>query len=123
MGTGAAPTKTGPVTGTAVVRARGYCNLTSIAGSDNGINIASGLSSGAPGSAFTGSLVRDWGVMNVPSGSPAGLYQPGWTAERTFPVTLGQVVGIKLEGRHEVGNATNDCSGSLFVEVYSGTLP
>jgi len=112
-------TFTPPVSGTAVLSARGYCNMTPIAGSDNEINIAIGSTLAV---AFNGG-VAEWGVLNVPSGSTAGLHQLGWTAETTVAVTAGTSYTRVLAGRHEMGATSTDCSGSFKVEVYTGTLP
>lgn len=112
-------TFTPPTSGTALVSARGYCNMTAFAGSDNEINIALGTTLA---NAFS-TPVSEWGVVNVPSGSPSGLYQEAWTAERAISVTAGTAYTYLLSGRHEIGSGTSDCSGSLRVEVFTDTLP
>jgi hypothetical protein len=111
---------TPPVSGTAVLRARGYCNLTPLDGSNNQLIIGIGTT---PVTALTAVNVGETGFINVPPGAGPGVYQEGWSAERTFPVTAGQFASAYLVGRHEAGNATNDCSGSLTVEIFSTPMP
>lgn len=112
-------TFTPPTSGTAVLSARGYCNMVPIAASDNEINIA--IAPTASGAFLTNTST--WGVMNVPRGSVSGLYQNNWSAETTQNVTAGVATTMVLAGRHETGNTTSDCSGSFKVEIYTGTLP
>jgi hypothetical protein len=38
-------------------------------------------------------------------------------------VTAGQISAAYLMGRHEAGNATNDCSGSLTLEIVAAPMP
>ncbi len=111
-------TFTPPAAGTAVLRSRGYCNLGTNT-SDNGINIAAGDGVSSP---FTGS-VTDMGVMRVPANATPGLRQQGWTSETTLAVAAGVPVTRVLVGKHEIGNAPANCSGSFTVEIYTGTLP
>ncbi len=107
---------TPPTSGTALVRGRGYCNMNPIGGSDNEINIGEA-------NALNTFILGDLGVVNVPNGSPAGLYQPGWSTESEVSVTAGVPTTATLLARHENGNTSSDCSGSLTVEVFTGTLP
>lgn len=112
-------TFTPPVSGTARLAGRGFCNLVPTAGSNNQIAIAAGTSTA---NAFTTSN-SDRGFVIVPSGSPNGLYQLGWTSESTMAVSAGTQYTVVLAGRHEAGNTTNDCSGTFTVEIFTGTLP
>jgi hypothetical protein len=114
-------TFTPPVSGTAYLRARGYCNMSApAAGSDNGINLAAGT---VLANVFS-TGVQDWAVLRVPNGSPSGgTYQKMWSSESTIPVTANTATTVFLGGRHELGTAATDCSGSFTVEVYTGNLP
>jgi hypothetical protein len=113
-------TITPPVAGTAVVRSRGWCNMTAINGSENGINVATGTTLANAFSGFLG----DWGVIRVPLNSPTGgTYQQMISTESTFPVAADVAATFVLAGRHEIGNVSNFCTGTMLVEVYTGTLP
>jgi hypothetical protein len=114
-------TFTPPTAGTAIVSSRGYCNMTGIAGAENGINIGAAT---AVANAFTNFF--NVGVVRLPNGAPATLHQAGFTSEITIPITAamaGMAQTINLYGRHEVGNRTDDCSGSFTVQFVNGTLP
>lgn len=112
-------TFTPPASGTAVVRARGYCNIDGISGQNVEINLGLGTASAAP---FL-DQVTSWGVLRVPNGAPAVLHQLMFSAERTFAVNGGTATTVTLAGRHTTGTAADDCSGSIVVEIFTGTLP
>ena len=111
-------TFTPPITGTAVLTARGYCNMQIVVNTDNTVTLAI-----APTleSAFAGS-VPEWGVVTVPFNAPFGLYQPGWTAQTTQSVVAGESYSMVLAARHEVGEEFSDCSGSFMVEIFTEVM-
>jgi hypothetical protein len=118
----AAATFTAPVSGTALLKGRGYCNTGPIAGSNNQINLAAGTSAA---SAFAGGVVSGWGILNVPPGSVSGLYPYGWSSEsRLVNIVAGSIYTVGLFGRHEAGNTNNtDCRGSFTVQLFTSVLP
>jgi hypothetical protein len=110
-------TFTSPEDGTALATARGYCNQSGISGATNEINISIGTGT------TVGGLVDGWGVMRIPAGAPVALHQVMWSAQTSVAVTAGTPVTLNVNARHQSGNVTDDCSGSLWVEVYTGVLP
>jgi hypothetical protein len=111
---------TAPIGGTAVAQGRGFCNMHSLATGDDAVSLAFGATAA---DAFNARQVWSWGLVRILQGSPVGFHQPMWTAESTFPVQAGQVVPLSLFARHEAGDAADDCSGTVRVEIFSGTLP
>ncbi len=109
---------TPPVSGTAILRSRGFCRLTGGA-ADNRLNISAGTS---VATAFNAS-VPEWGAINVPAGSVVPDHLSMFTSETTLAVTGGVVTNVFLAGRHELGSQAADCSGSFQVEVFTGSLP
>jgi hypothetical protein len=113
-------TFTAPVSGTAFLRGRGFCNLLPASGSNNQIVIGAGTSAVDALSAINAGAA---GYVIVPIGSPVGIYQPAWTVDRPMSVVGGATYTVGLFARHEAGAVTNDCSGSLMVEIFTGILP
>jgi hypothetical protein len=100
--------------GTAVLSARGFCNMLPAANSDNRIDIVPGTSAA---SAFNAPVAK-WGVGNVPNDSVAGFYQPNYTSQITVPVIAGQIYTYGLFARHELGSTTSTCTGTFSVQVF-----
>jgi hypothetical protein len=103
--------------GTAVLSARGFCHMLPTlppAIGDNRIDIVPGTSAA---SAFNAPVAK-WGVMNVPAGSVAGLYQPNFSSQITVPVFAGQTYTYGLFARHEFGSGTDTCTGTFNVQVF-----
>jgi hypothetical protein len=113
-------TFTAPASGTAFLRGRGYCNLAPVSGSNNQIVIGAGTSAV---DALTAVEHGTAGYVIVPIGSPAGLYQPAWTVHRPMSVVAGATYTVGLFALHAAGAVSNNCSGSLMVEIVAGTLP
>jgi hypothetical protein len=114
-------TFTPPVSGTALIMARGFCNINALAaGTTTGLNMGIGSTLA---NAF-GGTVPEWGVTRLPGGRPTtAQFAQGWTAETTRAVTAGVAQTVGLAGRHEAGTVNDDCTDSLWVEVFTGNLP
>lgn len=109
-------TFTPPLSGSAVLKSRGYCNVmndsaTQFYGISAGVNAATAFALPASDQAF---------VRLQPSAFPQSI---GWTTETTVAVTAGTTTTLKLFGTRYGGTQEINCSGSLQVEIYSGTLP
>lgn len=109
-------TFTPPITGKALLKGRGYCNVNAYTMS-NAIWLAAGVTSA---DAFTTS-VSDWGVLQILA-NPADMAQVMWSTERAVDVTAGVASTYSLYIKRVYGTETINCSGSLTVETYSGTL-
>ena len=103
---------TAPVTGTAVLQGRGYCNMNQVTSGFNEINIST---------TFAGNVFSDWGVirLNPTTGATTSFGIP-WTSENTYAVTAGTAYNIPLFVQKASGPAGDNCIGSLSVNVYSG---
>jgi hypothetical protein len=98
--------------GTVYAESRGYCNLDQLTSTVE-IDISAGTTEA---DAYSAS-VSDWGVVRVPGqASPLGLFQVNWTSRRAIAVTAGVAVTLNLYGRHNLGTAADDCSGTFIVE-------
>jgi hypothetical protein len=114
-------TFTPPTSGTAVVTAQGWCNLAALAaGSTNEINIAI-----APTLAglFSNVVLGEWGVLRIPGGLPSGNLAFAFESQTTLEVTANTSSTVVLGGKHAMGATADNCSGSLMVEVFTGSLP
>ena len=112
-------TFTPPVTGTALVRARGYCNLSSQTAGQTNLVIGPALAGETSVNSFS-----DWVAMQLPTSAVAQNTQLAYIAERLIPVTAGTARTVTLKGYHEVTPTSGgNCRGSMTVEVFSGTLP
>jgi fructose-specific component phosphotransferase system IIB-like protein len=102
---------TPPLSGTAFVTSRGYCNM--LGGSSaNGVNISAGTSLAG---AFGGE--SSWGNLSVPGGSVNDFYQLMFSSEALLAVTAEVPVGVYLAGRHASSTQEAVCSGTFLVEV------
>jgi hypothetical protein len=112
-------TFTPPVSGTAVVTGLGWCNVTGGAASTEiQIGIGSSLAT-----AFSG-VVQEWGILRLPGGVPATPdFAMAWEAQTSIPVTANTAATVVLAGRHALGALSDDCSGNLQVQVFTGALP
>jgi hypothetical protein len=108
-------TFTPTVNGTAVLRGRGYCIMQIDPVVDNHVSISAAASAAQ---AFQGATYYEWGILNVPNGSVAGLYQPNWTSESTLPVIANTSYSLSLFARHDLGTAYAACSGTFTVQVF-----
>jgi hypothetical protein len=107
---GSAITFTPTFTGNVLARARGYCNVSSTAAS-NEIDIALGATASA---AFAHS-VSEWGVIRV-GATTTFTGAPNYTAESLFPVTRGVAQTIGVFGTNSGFTSTPNCSGSLVIQ-------
>lgn len=83
--------------------------------SNDGINL--GIAVDATG-AF--SDISTVGVLLNPANEPS--IQLGWTTLRSLNVVKGVAQTIRLFGRHELGDASINCTGTLLVQtVFLGT--
>jgi hypothetical protein len=111
-------TITPPVSGTALARARGYCNVVGssiqyeavVTAIDTSVTIA-GSDDAQAGVAQTAGLLD--GVSQAVS----------WTAERTFPVGANTPLTLFLAGASYTGSPGHSCSGTMTIEVFTGFLP
>ena len=111
-----------PVSGLAMLRARGTCNLVPQSGTENALNLVPTI--GAPSLAFQAFDIGNWAIVRVPAGDPSdGIHQAAWTAERVVDVIAGQPYTAVLAGRHEAGASATDCHGSLTVVFHDTQLP
>lgn len=111
-------TFTPPVSGTALVRARGWCNQTPLSTTSE-IQIGIG-----PTLATAFNIpVQEWGVLRLPGGLPSGTYAQAWNTETTLAVTANVATTVVLAARHATGSDPDDCSGSFMVQVFTGSLP
>jgi hypothetical protein len=46
-----------------------------------------------------------------------------WEAQTSIPVTANTAATVVLAGRHALGALSDDCSGNLQVQVFTGALP
>ena len=110
---------TPPVSGTAVLRGRGWCNMQGSA-SISSVLFATGTSLATAFDVFDFSTL---GVLSIPAGSVAANHQLMWSTEDDFAVTAGVPATFVLAGKAETGPGGATCSGSLRAEVFTGTLP
>jgi Collagen triple helix repeat (20 copies) len=114
----AALTFTPPVSGTALVIGKGWCNQTGLAvTSEIQIGIGTSLAT-----AFNGG-VQEWGVLRLQSGVTTANMGVHWTADTAIAVTANVATTVVMGGRHATGTDTDDCSGVFEVEVFTGNLP
>jgi hypothetical protein len=108
-------TFTATLSSIARLRARGYCNVLGLSGS-NEVHLAIGADAG---DAYDTTInpVSNWGIMLVPAGSPLSRHVAAFSAERFVAVAAGTTYTYRLFGRHQVGSNTDDCSGTFFVET------
>jgi hypothetical protein len=98
------------------LRARGYCNVLGLAGSNNEVHLAIGANA-SEAYDTTVNPVSNWGIMMVPAGSPLSRHVAGFSAERFVAVAAGATYTYRVFGRHQAGSNTDDCSGTFFVET------
>ena len=110
-------TFTSPVSATAVLSGRGYCNM----GGDTVINTVLISADTNATDAFVPD-VPAWGVLSVPA-NVASSFLLGWTSEREVSVTEGEAVTYSLYAKHGIGSAFAYCTGTFSVELPVGTLP
>jgi hypothetical protein len=110
---------TSPLSGTARLAGRGYCNINFTSGLANNVIMASGT---VLANVFSTS-VSDWGVLSVPTTSPSGNYQLDWSSDSVMSVTAGAPTTVFLGVKHEVGTSPANCSGTFEVEIFVGNLP
>jgi hypothetical protein len=106
-----------PVSGTVILRGRGYCNVSPIAGQENVIDIAAGVNAAI---AFIPVSPMTWGVVGLPSTAGAGVHRLGWTSERRIEGVPPGSYTMGLFGRHESGTVSSDCAGSLSIHLLAG---
>jgi hypothetical protein len=111
-------TFTSPVSGAAVLRGRGYCNITGGGEIYNDVLISTGPNLA---SALLGNI-STFGVMNVPIGTSQTVHQRMWTSEQALPVIGGEPIIAVLAAR-KAGTPLVNCTGTLQVEVFTGELP
>ncbi|MFO0588175.1 MAG: hypothetical protein U0441_11575 [Polyangiaceae bacterium] len=113
-------TFTPPTTGTAIVTAYGWCNVTApTTATTTEINIGIGNSLA---NALTGS-VAEWGVIRYTGVLPAGTLGAAFYAQTAIAVTANVAATAVLGARHASGASVDNCSGSFMVEVFTGSLP
>lgn len=109
------PTITPPVSGTAVVRARGMCGV--IPDPSFGVSATFGI--GTTVAAAQNPPPWEAGSFAAPPPFPETQQ---FTAEFASPVTAGVQSTFYFYGNFLIGSA-NSCSGTIDVEVFTGTLP
>ena len=110
-------TFTSPVTGTAVLTGRGWCNVASGSPSEIQLGIGATLAT-----AFNGG-VQEWGVIRLSGGLPAGTWALEGVAQTAVAVTANTPATYVLAGRHATGAIADNCSGSFQVLVFANSLP
>jgi len=110
---------TPPDSGYVLLRGRGFCNLAPVQGSSNIVLTTIGTQ---PATAFSETEVSEWGIASLVPDAPMGTHQISWTTERLVWVVVGNPYAFVLAAKHESGNTTSDCSGSLTAEFYQAEL-
>jgi hypothetical protein len=110
-------TFTSPVSGTAILRSRGFCNVPTGAS-----QVEIQISAGPTLATAFNPPVSDWGVIRMLAGLPAGNFAEEFDSETGLAVTAGVATTVVLAGRRQIAAAGGDCSGSFTVQVY-GVLP
>lgn len=115
----ATATFTPTVTGFALIRVRGYCNMTSQTVSPANLIIGAALDGETNINSFT-----DWVAMQLPTSATAQNTQLNFIAERFVAVTAGAARTATAKGYHESSTAPGaNCRGSMTIEQFAGTLP
>ena len=109
-------TFTSPVSGTAILRTVGFCNLQNNV--QNEYNIASGT---VLANVFN-SPVPEWGVIRTIAGTPAATSAERYASDNAVAVTAGVPTTVFAAVRRIFPTAGGDCSGVFTVQVY-GALP
>lgn len=105
-----------PGTGTALLSARGYCNIDSSTTTRVLVQLEI-----VPNATTTfSSNFQFQGIMNIPAQPAAQVYSHNYTAETTVAVTAGVSYTYDLIGRHYDGDASNatSCLGTLTVRFH-----
>lgn len=98
-------------TGEALVRARGYCNISPDATGSNEIDLFLGRTAlEAAAQPFT-----NQGIIRLTKETSNGPQAYGYTAERTLPVTAGATETVGLFGVGSGAGTQKDCSGTLTI--------
>lgn len=105
--------------GTAVLRGRGFCTMSPLAGQDNAIVISAGTTAALAFQGVVESGAR--GVVKLPASAAGGSYQLGWTSENRLQLETPGDYTVTLFGRHEAGSVANTCSGSFTVHFFPNT--
>ena len=116
-----AMTFTSDISGTALLRGRGFCELP-VTLSPSQVYIAAGLSNqtfqqnlGADDFAY----IKQW----VTSGPNVFTQSEHWSLETAISVTSGEPVSVALRADYDGLSLQSYCNGTFTVEVFSGTLP
>jgi hypothetical protein len=102
---------TAPADGTLIARGRGYCYVGANSGAPEVIVFAVGQTSD---SAFENGQYANWGKIS-PSLN-AGQTTAMFNSERTFPVTRGANVPLRLYASRFEGSSSAQCWGSMTIE-------
>lgn len=112
-----------PLTGAALFRTRGYCNMTRQTALSNEVNVGIVL----PGETIVGAAgsFERTGVVRLPALSPAesGQFGLGYTAERLVNVTEGVSYTVELKGRRVTSVDSSSCRGTFSVELFVNVIP
>ena len=108
-------TFTSPVSGTAILRTRGYCNVPS-----NAATVEIHVAAGPTLATVFNSSVTDWGVIRTVPGTNGLLALP-YTSDNTLAVSAGVATTVVAAARQIVGSGS-DCTGTFTVQVF-GALP
>lgn len=111
-------TITPPVSGTALARARGYCNVVGSSVQYEAVVTAIDTTVSTSGSDDAQAGVAQ--TAGLLDGVPQAV---GWTAERTFPVGANTPLTLFLAGASYTGSPGHSCSGTMTIEVFTGFLP
>jgi len=112
-------TFTSPVNGTALLVARGFCNLTSPTSGGGNLVIGTAL----PGET-TVNTFSDWVSLRVPVVAAASPTQMAYSAERDVPVTAGVPLTATLKTyRETTSTEPMICNGSYRVTIHPTLLP
>lgn len=108
-------TFTPPVTGKALLRGRGYCNVSAISGANSVY-----LSAGSTSNNASNASVATFGIVRALA-APL-LSQVTWTTDLEVNVTAAVPATYSLYVFRDGGTEGVNCSGTFTVEVYPGTL-
>jgi hypothetical protein len=112
-----------PLTGAALFRARGYCNMGRQTALSNEVHVGIVLP-GETVDGVAGSFDRT-GVIRLPALNPAeaGAFALGYTAERLVNVTQGVSYTVELKGNRASSADSGSCRGTFSVELAAGVIP
>ena len=100
------------ISGTALVFARGYCNIAASATEQNEVDLKLGKTQAEA----DGTPLSAWGVIRVEHVTATGDQGLGFTAETEVPVTAGKNESVSLFAIG-IGAGHKDCTGSLVIHA------